>query len=133
MAIPDASWGASQGGVSGSAASATADTVGMLNWTTSAIKGHVAAGSYVSDELKTECATKGGAAAAMASAVASFSAALAEASDETLNSSVMAPWQMETPLFMLAQIAVSHVWYHDGQLNYIQAILGDPAVHWMDE
>jgi hypothetical protein len=41
-------------------------------------------------------------------------------------------WQIPTPLFTLAHIAVSHLWYHDGQLNYIQALLGDEKVHWMD-
>ncbi|GIV01181.1 MAG: hypothetical protein KatS3mg015_0011 [Fimbriimonadales bacterium] len=32
--------------------------------------------------------------------------------------------------FELVGFAVSHLSYHDGQLNYIQALDGDGAVHW---
>ncbi len=32
----------------------------------------------------------------------------------------------------LALFCASHVNYHDGQLNYIQALHGDTAVHWFD-
>ena len=59
------------------------------------------------------------------------SSAITSASDEALNAVVNAPWGMPTPVFILAQIAVSHIWYHDGQLNYIQSLLGDGEVHWM--
>ena len=38
---------------------------------------------------------------------------------------------MDAPVYMIAQIMVSHIWYHDGQLNYIQSLLGDEKVHWM--
>ncbi|MEZ5162652.1 MAG: hypothetical protein R2688_02665 [Fimbriimonadaceae bacterium] len=50
---------------------------------------------------------------------------MAGASDELLNKPITAPFGMEMPVFAIAQIAVSHVWYHDGQLNYIQSLLGD--------
>jgi len=30
----------------------------------------------------------------------------------------------------LAHFAAVHINYHDGQLNYIQAFLGDDAIHW---
>lgn len=32
----------------------------------------------------------------------------------------------------LALFCASHVNYHDGQLNYIQALSGDAAIHWFD-
>ena len=44
--------------------------------------------------------------------------------------SAMAPWGMESKLYEFAQIAISHIWYHDGQLNYVQCLLGDGDYHW---
>ncbi len=64
-------------------------------------------------------------------AIAEFSTALTSATPETLNKVITPPWQMDAPVYMIAQIMVSHIWYHDGQLNYIQSLLGDEKVHWM--
>jgi uncharacterized damage-inducible protein DinB len=36
----------------------------------------------------------------------------------------------ERPLHELLQFLPMHLAYHDGQLNYIQALNGDGAVHW---
>ena len=133
-AIPDDQWNATHGGCSKSASSAIADTIGMLDWTTEALKGNVAEveGSYISEQLKSDCSTKDGASAKLDATAQAFAAALGSATDESLNAIVTPPWKMDAPLFMLAQIAVSHVWYHDGQLNYIQSLLGDGEVHWME-
>jgi hypothetical protein len=82
-------------------------------------------------KMANEIDTKPVAVAKLNEATQGFAAALAEASDETLNSVVTPPWQMPAPLYILAQIAVSHIWYHDGQLNYSQCLLGDDKIHWM--
>ena len=42
---------------------------------------------------------------------------------------------VETPLgpmtrFGLTQLSAMHMMYHDGQLNYIHALHGDPDMHW---
>lgn len=133
-AIPDDKWTATFGGCTRSASSITADAIGMLKWATDALRGHVAEGM---DEgmsaFMSACSTKEGAANALRTTAEEFNQALTSASDETLNSMVTPPWKMDTPLFMMAQIAVSHVWYHDGQLNYIQSLLGDDKIHWMGE
>ena len=132
-AIPEEQWLATHGGVTRSASEATADAIGLLNWTTEALKGNVivADGSLITDEIKSACSTRDGASAALSGAAQAFSAALAATSDDALNTPVTPPWRMDTPLYMLAEIAVSHLWYHDGQLNYIQSLLGDDKVHWM--
>lgn len=132
-AIPDDKWSVSPGGVARCPGDLTADTVALLNWTTEALKGNVmpVGEEYMNDQVKENCDTKAKGAAALASAATNFQAALAGAEDGALNASVMAPWGMEAPLFTLAHIAVSHVWYHDGQLNLIQCLLGDDKVHWM--
>ena len=59
-----------------------------------------------------------------------FVEALSQADDATLNKVVMAPWGLEAPLLSLAHVISSHIWYHDGQLNFIQCLLGDGKYHW---
>lgn len=132
-AIPDDKWSATHGGCSKGACDAIADILGMLEWTTEAIKGNLTAveGSYITPDIKEACSTRDGAAARLAESSSAFGAALTTASDDALNAEVMTPWGMPTPVFMIAQIATSHIWYHDGQLNYIQTLLGDDKVHWM--
>ncbi|MGC4043005.1 MAG: DinB family protein [Armatimonas sp.] len=36
----------------------------------------------------------------------------------------------EATRFGRCQFMTAHAWYHDGQLNYIQALLGDGHCHW---
>jgi len=36
----------------------------------------------------------------------------------------------ETTRFQGCQFLKLHAWYHSGQLNYIQTLLGDGALHW---
>jgi uncharacterized damage-inducible protein DinB len=50
-----------------------------------------------------------------------------------LEEEVAAPWGMTYPKGALALFAATHMMYHDGQLNYIQALNGDPDVHWGEE
>lgn len=130
-AVPDDKWTATFGGCTRPASELTADAVGLLVWTTDVMKGNKEA-AY-DESVKDACSTKAGAAAKMKSAAEAFNSALAACSDEALSEVITPPWQMAAPLFMLAQIAVSHVWYHDGQLNYIHCLLGDDKVHWMGE
>ncbi|HZH97719.1 MAG TPA: DinB family protein [Fimbriimonadaceae bacterium] len=134
-AIPADKWTSSFGGCTRPANELVADAIWLLNWCTGALRGEATA-TEENDGMKqiaaqltdadTACAQLGEAAQA-------FAAALKAADDDRLNSMVTAPWQMSAPLFMLAQIAVSHIWYHDGQLNYIQCLLGDEKVHWMGD
>lgn len=130
-AIPADKWEATHGGCTRSAQDISQEIVALLEWTTNALKGNVAP-DYTA-QAKADCSTQERAVTALNQAVENFNAALAAASDEALNTEVMPPWQMPAPLFILANIAVSHIWYHDGQLNYIQALLGDEKVHWMGD
>lgn len=132
-AIPDDQWTTTHGGCTRSASDLTADAIALLVWTTQALNGSATsdAESYMTEQIKGECATKAGATAKLGAASQAMGAALAAASDEALGKVVTPPWQMDAPLFMICHIAVSHLWYHDGQLNYIQCLLGDDKVHWM--
>lgn len=133
-ALPEDKWSATHGGCTRSAQSVTADTIALLRWTTSALQGNVIDyGMEYMDQVAAEIPTRADATAKLSEAAQAFTGALKNASDEDLNKMVTPPWQMDAPLYMLAQIAVSHVWYHDGQLNYIQCLLGDEKVHWMGD
>jgi hypothetical protein len=47
-----------------------------------------------------------------------------------LEEPVMAPWGQEMSKYGLAQMAALNTIYHDGQLNYFQALHGDGEMHW---
>ena len=54
-------------------------------------------------------------------------------SDEALEGDLTMPWG---GIFAAAQailLPASHMNYHDGQVNYIQLLLGDTKFHWMGE
>lgn len=135
MAIPADKWTATFGGCTRPANELTADAISLLRWTAGAIKGSAPEGDYMEamSALSAECATREAACAALKAASAEMGAALEAADEGRLNAVVTPPWQMDAPLFAIAQIAVSHIWYHDGQLNYIQCLLGDDKVHWMGD
>ncbi len=128
--IPDDKWNATFGGCTRPASELVADSLSLFGWCVETIKGN-SPGMDGMDALKAACATKQGAIDTLNKVTVEFTEALEGASDETLQKEVMAPWQMPTPLFMMCQIAVSHIWYHDGQLNYIHCMLGDDKIYWM--
>lgn len=132
-AMPEDKWSATFGGCTRSAQQVVAETINMLNWTTEALKGNVieTMGEEDLPPIEAMCDTREKAIAALGEASSNMATALAAASDEALLAEVMPPWKMPAPLFMLANIAVSHIWYHDGQINYMQCLLGDDKVHWM--
>jgi len=133
-AIPEDKWTATFGGCTRPANEIVADATNLLLWTTAALKDqHGEAGEDYNADLASQIATKDAAVSAFTQAAAGFETALNEASIERLTTVVTPPWQMPAPLFGLAQIAVSHIWYHDGQLNYIQCLLGDEKIHWMGD
>lgn len=131
-AIPDDKWTASMGGCTRPCSEIAADAIGFLFWATAAINagGTPSTPEGAVEKLAAECMTKAGANAALDMATQAMDAALAGASDETLQKTAAAPWGMEAPLYGFAQMAISHIWYHDGQLNYVQCLLGDGDYHW---
>ena len=53
-------------------------------------------------------------------------------SDEQLAGQVTMPWGMVMPAAAAIFLPAQHINYHDGQVNYIQLLLGDTAFHWME-
>lgn len=132
-AIPEDQLQTSPGGVARTPAQISAEVVGLLNWTAAMLKGETPAEqseeamaaesvNYTSHDFICN---------AMNAAVENLSGAIAGANDATFAKVVTPPWQMDAPLMAITQVAVNHIWYHDGQLNYFQALNGDSKVHWM--
>lgn len=128
-AVPDDKWTATFGGCTRPCSDLTADALSLMVWFTNEATGKPQSES-VMEELGGACATKDGATAKMKEVCDEFQAALAQTNDEKLLTPVQTPIGMEMPLYAVAQIAVSHIWYHDGQLNYVHCLLGDDKVHW---
>ena len=131
QAIPDEKWTQSFGGCVRSANHLLADTVTNCIWTTAVLKGENSPCYDSMGALGEAFSDKAAAIGAFKTASDDLADAIRSASDDVLNSVVAAPWGMPTPVMTLAHISVSHVWYHDGQFNYIQSLLGDEKVHWM--
>lgn len=131
-AIPEDKWTATFGGCTRPANFLAADALELMHWTAETLKGNSPPpGDYDSlGALAERIAKREDAISAFESASKELVAAINEASDETLSRIVKAPWGQEAPLFMIAQIAVSHIWYHDGQFNYIHCLLGDGKIYW---
>lgn len=136
MAIPEDKWQETFGGCTRPSNSLAADAISMLNWTASAIKGEVMGSEDYMNLIGAttqEVLTREAAVEKIKMAAEALAEAITSASDERLNEAVPAPWGMPTPLFTLAHIAVSHIWYHDGQFNYVHCLLGDGKVYWMGD
>jgi hypothetical protein len=133
-AIPDDKWTAAFGGCTRPTYELAADAIGLLFWVTEAIKaqGTPNVEEGMSEKLTAACNTKDGCISMLQKGTQGLSEAFMAASEETLMKTAMAPWQMESTLYSFTQIAASHIWYHDGQLNYIQCMLGDGAYHWTE-
>ena len=54
-------------------------------------------------------------------------------SEADLDKQVKMPWGASFPAWQAILLPVSHMTYHDGQINYIQLLLGDTKFHWMEE
>lgn len=130
-AIPQDKLDWSPGGCARSASSITSEVVGLCNWMAATLKGETASEDYMapSEGGKDNAALV----ADVMAATTALSNALTSADAETLNKTVTPPWKMDCPMYMCAQIVVNHIWYHDGQLNTIQCLLGDEKVHWMGD
>lgn len=56
--------------------------------------------------------------------------ALERLDEEGIHRAVQTPWGQETTILGMSGMAATHMSYHDGQINYIQALYGDADNHW---
>lgn len=132
--VPDASITTSPGGAARSVGNFTAEVVGLCYLTVKALEGEQL--QFPPEEVQAEFAakftTREFCQEQVRNAANALADALESATDEQLNTQITAPWGQPMTAFAFATIAANHILYHDGQLNYIQALNGDSAVHWMD-
>ncbi len=67
---------------------------------------------------------------AVVQAATDLGKAVLAASDEALAREIMMPWGQPMSVYALVHLTATHIMYHDGQLNYVQAINGDAEMHW---
>jgi hypothetical protein len=134
QALPDDAVSVSPGGVARSPSAMSAEVVGLMQWLAKSLRGEMT--EPVTEEQTQARIAVLNSKAAICEAMSVSSTALAEAitsaEEATFAQVVTPPWQMDASLFMCTQIVVNHVWYHDGQINLIQALNGDSVIHWMD-
>ena len=53
-------------------------------------------------------------------------------SEADLGNLIRMPWGAMFPLGQAIFLPTSHMTYHDGQINYIQLLLGDSKFHWAE-
>lgn len=128
QALPENLLTVSPGGVAKTPAVMTSEVVGLMRWTAASLRETTPPEGY--DGASNE-GTHAACCGAMDEATADLSDAIANADPAIFQKVLMAPFGMEMPLMALCQITINHVWYHDGQLNLIQAMNGDDKVHWM--
>jgi uncharacterized damage-inducible protein DinB len=67
---------------------------------------------------------------AIEASCAELCAAIALWDGKDLTQQLQMPWGMSMAAETVIWLGGSHMNYHNGQLNYIQALLGDAAMHW---
>ena len=113
------------GGVTRSAADVTAETTRSLIDATDRVNG----GSGT-DVEGTPFGTIAEATTALTDAAAGLAEAL-QSNADSLSETTTARWGQEMSRYQYCNIMVNHVWYHDGQICYIQELEGDDKNHWM--
>jgi hypothetical protein len=132
-ALPDEAFDRSPGGVARTPAHFTYEIVCVNSRFTKRIRGEDP-GPFSTDlwaNTPDEFRSKAGGLDAFLKSMDEFIEALnAVPADEVLRQ-IEVPSGVTSP-YDLALFCASHVNYHDGQLNYIQALNGDADVHWHD-
>ncbi|MFY9234616.1 MAG: DinB family protein [Fimbriimonadaceae bacterium] len=67
---------------------------------------------------------------ALEASVENLADTVSNSTHEDLAKEVVTPWGEPTTAHRLAIMCVMHMMYHDGQINYIQALYGDAENHW---
>ena len=131
-AIPDDKIGVSPMGEARSPLHFSAECAGFNGMLVSALKGEaiVMPDDAGKEAFYASIDTKEKAIAAIETSTAALVDALGTVSDEALLVEIPMYWGGSMPLYKFAHVAISHMAYHDGQLNYIQSLFGDTEVHW---
>lgn len=121
------------GGCTRSGLNIAAECAGFTDVVTSILKGdQIEFGPGMYDAITNEVTSKEKANEVLTRSHDAFCAQIESMSEEDLAQQITAPWGEPMPKAKLAAFAAAHTFYHDGQINYIQAFHGDNEVHWME-
>jgi len=102
---------------------------------TQVVDGNAALGAAIKGGTAGE-SVKGLSFEALKDRVMSSSKEVCEAIDSYRESALMSditmPWGMVMPASAAIMLCASHMSYHDGQINYMQLLIGDTKFHWME-
>lgn len=133
--IPEDEYTVSKGGKARTIQAIVAEVVGLNKMVAEILKGD-GAGPMPSDEeraaFEAAFATRADCQTAITESAEALARILEKTRDEDLAKTEMAPWGMPMTYLEWSNIAVVHVMYHDGQLNFIQSLNGDDQIHWME-
>lgn len=135
-AMTDEQLVAAQPGVARAASVLTGDACAMAIYATNLINDPTTEFQMEADmnRLVGEMTTVAEAVRVVSETGSALASAIEGASDERMAEMMTPPWGGPAmPMFLFANIAANHLWYHDGQINLIQAMNGDGEVHWMDQ
>ena len=132
-AVPDDKAVEANGGCSRSAVSVAAECAAFNHVCASLISGQP--GKYQSfDDIQAfskTCPNKAEAKAALQESVGVLKSAIESQTDDQLGEEISAPWGQPITRFSLGNVAAAHMWYHNGQIAYIQTLNNDSDNHWM--
>ncbi|MBX3114121.1 MAG: DinB family protein [Fimbriimonadaceae bacterium] len=131
--LPAGKEGEGCGGCTRSGLAIMAECAVFTDMTTKILKGEsVAFQPGMFDEMTAKVTSKEIASEELNKSFDAFKAQIESMSEADLAEQTTAPWGEPMPKAKLAAFTAAHTFYHDGQLNYIQAIHGDDQVHWME-
>lgn len=133
-ALPDAAYAVSHGGVARTPQDFTAEVAGFNYMVAGALNGTMTAPPTPEERAAytQKVSTKDAGVAEVLGSAEALAKAI-EGAGSKLGEMYPAPWGEEMPFAALANLAVNHTMYHDGQLTFLQCLHGDAEMHWFDE
>lgn len=130
--LPADKLGESAGGVARSPLAFTAEVAGFNHLIAKLVRGEEASLPSAEERTAYEATVTDleSATGAVRGSVDDLIAALESADEVQLATEITAPWGSQIVPINLVGIAVQHMAYHDGQINFIQTLLGDGEEHW---
>lgn len=131
-ALTDEQYNNTYGGVTRSPRNIATEVAVLTSGTVKIVQGGDMAmpGDEVMKSTEAELDTPAKAGHAVKLAAVELAKAVKAASDEDLAREITMPWGQAFSAYALAHLTATHIMYHDGQINYVQAINGDAEMHW---
>lgn len=128
--IPEGKMTECIGGVCRTPSQFTSEVIGFNHMVAKTFRGEPMEGNHGDESDGPQ--TSNEAIAAVNESVSALALALENLSDEDLQKVATAPWGEKMTYADFARNALVNMFYHCGQLNYVQAFNGDGDIHWLE-